>query len=224
MEEPRDFRKEILSFHSYGNEYHIRLDYTSYRNNGTLALQMMDRIGPDEEEPFAVATVNLPESSRLAVNEQFVDTNNVPGIAEWLTCTGVATPTGRTARSGFCEYPVFAFNLPAEVERQIISSREDAIAEAVIKMMDDSNLSPVECTERGDRYHIAEGTDIILYRGGTDRNLGDKPDVFLLASSSKHKDKDMWRLRNLPQDVRKAVAEDIRAAAFRSQSAHLKMR
>lgn len=219
----RDLRKEILSYRLYENTYKIRLDYTTYNCNGTLALQLMDQIGDGQEEPFGMATVNLPESGRLALNEQFVDTNNMPGIEEWLTCHGIAKPTGEVGRSGYCTYPVFAFNLPKEVEAEIINAREDIIAGAVIDMIDDSQLKPVECTSKGDRYHIAAGTDIVIYRGGTDKRLGEKPDVFLLASNTKHPNKDMWRLRNLPHDIRKSLADDIRSAVRNSQSSHIKI-
>lgn len=219
----RDFRKEILSFRLYDETYKIRLEYTSYSCNGTLALQMMNLVDDGQEEPFGIATVNLPDSGRLALNEQYVDTNNMPGIAEWLTCHGIATPTGAFGHSGYCTYPVFEFNLPKEVESELISAREDVISKAVIELVENSGLSPDERTRKGDRYHIAEGTDIVIYHGGTDKNLGKNPDVFLLASSSKHKDRDMWRLRNLPHDVRKALADDIRTAVRRGQSSHMKI-
>lgn len=41
----------------------------------------------------------------------FVDTNNFPDAEKFLKATGLGEPTGRTRQSGFCAYPLYAFNL-----------------------------------------------------------------------------------------------------------------
>lgn len=91
-----------LRFH----DTEVSLDFTTYRNNGTLAVQM--NTVPDDEL-FGVITINLCsplQSDKLA----FVDENNLPGIGKWLQKNGIATPLGYTQRSGFCTYELYSFN------------------------------------------------------------------------------------------------------------------
>lgn len=91
------------------NNTEVSLNFTTYRNNGTLAVEMNS---VTDEDSFGVITVNLNcplQSDRLA----FVDENNYPGIGAWLQNNGIATPLGYRQRSGFCTYELFAFhNLP----------------------------------------------------------------------------------------------------------------
>ena len=219
--------KGIFTLEMFGQSQDVRLDYTSYSCNGTLALQLMCKsevaeacfpmqdgrfVGNPYIETYGIATVNLPESERLAVNAQFVDGNNLPGIGRWLEENGIAKPLDIVARSGWCTYMAYEFEVPEQALSNIRNAREDIIAARLVERIGSSGLKPAERTARGDRYHIAEGTDIVLYRGGTDGTLGAKPDVFLLAGNGRHVDRDMWRLRNLPHDVRQALADDIMKA------------
>lgn len=92
-----------------GQETEVKLDVASYRNNGTLAVQLFSRMEdymgdcPSSEQlpfenPYAVITVNLPESERLAANVQFVDMNNLPDIGRWLVQNNIAKPTKHMAQ------------------------------------------------------------------------------------------------------------------------------
>lgn len=88
------------------NDTEVYLNSTSYRNNGTLAIEMITI--PDEESR-SVITVNLDcqlQSDKLA----FVDENNNPGIGAWLQENGIAKPLGYRQRSGFCLYELYSFN------------------------------------------------------------------------------------------------------------------
>ena len=89
----------------YG-EYNVTCVATRYCNNDSLAVSLIT----DEGEPFATATVNLPESGKHP-NRAFLDTNNCPGINLWLTENGFGFPTGIMGFSGYCMYPEFEFNL-----------------------------------------------------------------------------------------------------------------
>ena len=225
---------------SGGGRNEVKLEYASYNCNGTLALQLFSKIDKDEEEfysrgrdaahldlyqiPYGVVTVNLPESEMLKANVQFVDENNLPGIGRWLVEHEIAKPLDIAAQSGYCTYQAYEFKVPEKDLSKVIDAREDIIAQRLISKIESCGLTPSGRTPKGDAYHIAAGTDIVLYKGGTDKYLGKKPDVFLLASSSKHKDRDMWRLRNLPSDVRKALANDINKVLSTSHSSHIKMR
>ena len=88
------------------NDTEVKLSFESYRNNGTLAIEM---ITVPDEDLYAVITVNLGsflQTDRLA----FVDENNLPGIGAWLKRNKIATPLGYKQRSGFCQYELYSFN------------------------------------------------------------------------------------------------------------------
>ena len=122
----------------YGVKREVKLGYASYRNNGTLALQLyckpegedMEYYRGDpqfEKDPFVetygVATVNLPESAILPAGSQFIDENNLPGIGKWLKENGIAKPVGAAARSGYCTYQAYAFNVPEKKLAEITAER-----------------------------------------------------------------------------------------------------
>ena len=95
----------------YGTTYNVRPEVCCYIA-GNLAVQLID----DEEEPFAMLTVNLPESREMIGNAKdlaFVDTNNCPWAIQLLEETGWAKPVGKYAHSGFCVYPLYKFDLEA---------------------------------------------------------------------------------------------------------------
>ena len=132
--------KDIFEIEMFGQRNEVRLDWASYGCNGTLALQLMCK--PDEYEegyysqfgrmadtmyvvPYGVATVNLPDSEHLDLNEQFIDENNLPGIGEWLQRNNIARPTGRIGFSGYCMYPAYRFNAPKEALEKILSARQE---------------------------------------------------------------------------------------------------
>ena len=86
------------------NDTEVKLSFESYRNNGTLAVEM---ITVPDEDLYAVITVNLCcplQTDRLA----FVDENNLPGIGAWLKRNKIATPLGYKQRSGFCQYELYS--------------------------------------------------------------------------------------------------------------------
>ena len=231
--------KDIFTIEMFGERNEVKLEFASYNCNGTLALQLFCK--PDTQEagfyardgeysknpyqvPYGVATVNLPESEMLKADTQFVDENNLPGIGQWLEENGIAIPMDIVAHSGYCTYRAYQFNVPKQARERIISAREDVIAGKRISRIKASGLTPSERDPLGDRYHLASGTDILLYKGGPDRLLGDKPDVFLLAGGSGLDGKKMCRLRDLPPDRRESFARDMNAALSSSRSSNIKMR
>jgi len=132
--------KDIYTIEMYGASNDVRLEYASYNCNGTLALQMFSKADEDEigfyaqdgcdvsdpyQVPYGVATVNLPESEMLAVNEQFVDENNLPGIGRWLQRNNIAEPTGQMAFSGYCCYQAYRFNVPEASLDKVRSARQE---------------------------------------------------------------------------------------------------
>lgn len=92
------------------NNKEVKLNFTTYRNNGMLAVQLA---GVTDDEFYDIITVNLNcplQSDRLA----FVDENNLPGIGQWLQNNGIAYPIGYHQRSGFCSYPLYSFHIPSK--------------------------------------------------------------------------------------------------------------
>ena len=87
--------------------YNVRIERMVYAN-GNLALELIT----DEEEAFATLTVNLVESNMWADGKTaFVDTNNCPFAEDFIAENGLGYYMGYTARSGFCTYPLYRFDL-----------------------------------------------------------------------------------------------------------------
>ncbi len=100
-----------LTINLWGKEYKLSLEISSYRNNNTLAIKAYEY---DEEFecdfPCSNITVNLPHGF-ADDHTQYVDTNNWPGIDEFLIDAGIAEDTDIMGVSGFCIYPLMEFNL-----------------------------------------------------------------------------------------------------------------
>ncbi|MBR0420292.1 MAG: DUF4313 domain-containing protein [Erysipelotrichaceae bacterium] len=86
-------------------EYELAFYVSSYSSNGNMAIKL---ILPNEEDVWGDLTVNL---DLLIPGYAFVDTNNNPGIEKVIEKYGFAKPTGTTRTNGFCEYPLYEFNL-----------------------------------------------------------------------------------------------------------------
>lgn len=80
----------------------------SYSNNDNLAIQLFCK----EEgffEPYSTLTVNIHELKDKTL--AYVDVNNNPNILNWITENEIAIPIRETAISGYCEYPLYKFDL-----------------------------------------------------------------------------------------------------------------
>lgn len=90
----------------YGTVYPISLEINSYLD-GNLAIQMYSW-EDGYPEPWDLLTVNLG-----GIREKdcaFIDINhNGQEILAWIIRYGLAVPTGRFGRSGFCSYPEYRF-------------------------------------------------------------------------------------------------------------------
>ena len=88
---------------------------SQYLNNKTLAVLLRERDGC----PFATLTVNIEASDIVASDRRaFVDTNNCPWAEEFIKVNNLGIPTGYTAFSGYCEYPLYEFNLDLLYEEE----------------------------------------------------------------------------------------------------------
>ena len=76
-----------------------------YYDNNNLAVELITR----DREPFARLTVNL--GPKLRRDHAFVDTNNCPWAPQFLQEHNLAKPVGAVGHSGFCDYPLYKFDL-----------------------------------------------------------------------------------------------------------------
>ena len=99
---------EKYIFKCFKSEFKVTLKSTKYLCNKRFAAQMVD----ENNYPVAIITVNIDKP--LSVNKpnvNFVDTNNLPNIEEFLVENKIAKPTGNFVISGFCVYPEYEFDL-----------------------------------------------------------------------------------------------------------------
>lgn len=97
------------------NEYVVNLVFASYSDNRSLAVQAIDTV---DGSLVTTLTVNL-SNGKADRTKQYVDTNNCPWAPTFLAKNGIAKPTGEYAQSGFCTYPLYEFNVPAEAVEEI---------------------------------------------------------------------------------------------------------
>jgi hypothetical protein len=82
----------------------LRRQYT----DGSLAVQML-RQTDGCWDFWGDVTVNLGNARDQNSSFAYVDTNNMPAVADFLVENGLADYTGMTRSSGFCTYPLYAF-------------------------------------------------------------------------------------------------------------------
>lgn len=100
-----------MKYKSYGTEYELSFHKTTYRNNGSLAIQVMCKTEEEEwEEPFCMLTTNLAVSP-TSPNRAYIDINNVPqDLVQKLLDAKVFKFTGIDQMSGWCIYPEAEFD------------------------------------------------------------------------------------------------------------------
>lgn len=98
---------------SFG-KYDVAITLDSYVADGSLYVGLVDK---NTGEPFADVTVcfNEPLISMDCNGKDetfcYIDTNNLPGIEEFIKSNGLGKPTKITKASGFCTYPLYRMNL-----------------------------------------------------------------------------------------------------------------
>lgn len=109
---------------SYGKKYHIGLLKSTYANNDTLYIEMVETTPKGKiKDYFDTLTVNL-EFSFATKDKQYIDTNNLgEEILNWLKDNGIAKPTGEYGFSGYCTYPLFKFDKKVLAEMEELKDR-----------------------------------------------------------------------------------------------------
>lgn len=79
-----------------------------YKANDSLALQLWN----EEDGPIARLTVCLPDAKyQPKPNEAYVDVNNCPWAMNFIKENDLGEDTGLVGFSGFCTYPLVAFDM-----------------------------------------------------------------------------------------------------------------
>lgn len=91
----------------FGEEYVVSLEINTYLNNGCLYIGLVEQ--GEYPEPYGDLTVNL--SGKAPDYCGYVDLNNMPELEKFIAENDLGEFTGLTQRSGFCEYPLYLFNV-----------------------------------------------------------------------------------------------------------------
>lgn len=91
----------------YGGEYDVSLEINKYLNNGCMYIGLIEQ--GEYPEPYGDLTVNL--DGKVPDYCGYVDLNNMPELEKFIEDNNLGEFTGLTRRSGFCEYPLYMFNV-----------------------------------------------------------------------------------------------------------------
>ena len=100
---------KTYEYNLYNKTYKLKLKLDTYCNNNRIAVTADTADG----EPFTMITVNIddPMLNKLDLDTfNAVDTNNVPGVLEFIEKYELGVPVG-IVQSGYCSYPIVKFNL-----------------------------------------------------------------------------------------------------------------
>lgn len=92
----------------FGERIKVSLEINMYVNNGCLYIGLVEQ-GDEYPEPYGDMTVNLEGKAPSYCG--YIDTNSMPELEKFITENDIGEFTGLTKRSGFCEYPLYLFNV-----------------------------------------------------------------------------------------------------------------
>lgn len=100
--------EKTLKYNSpFSGEIQVSLEINTYLNNGCMYIGLVEQ--GEYPEPYGDLTVNL--AGKAPDYCGFVDLNNMPELEKFIAENDLGEFTGLTQRSGFCEYPLYLFNL-----------------------------------------------------------------------------------------------------------------
>lgn len=108
QQKTQESAKSLIYHSKYGGDSKIQLEIQQYANNGRLAISMTTN--EDEfPEPYGSLTVNIDAAAPDYC--AYLDINNLSNAEKFVTENGLGEFTGITARSGYCEFPLYMFNV-----------------------------------------------------------------------------------------------------------------
>lgn len=96
---------KTLSLKAWGKTHRLWCKLDTYQCNGSLAIQLYC-----DEGAFATLTVNLADGCARG-EYAYVDTNNCPWAPAFIAEHKLGVPTGILGFSGFCQYPLYRFDI-----------------------------------------------------------------------------------------------------------------
>lgn len=101
--------KNSLVYHSeYGGDTEVKLNIQQYMGNGRIYIGLISE-EDGYPEPYADVTVNIDDFAMDYCG--YLDTNNLSNVEKFITENDLGEFTGFIGRSGFCEYPLYMFNV-----------------------------------------------------------------------------------------------------------------
>lgn len=101
-------RKTMELKTQWGSTVEVQLEINNYMNNKGLYLELKGR-EDDCFEPYGDISVNL--GTKAPDYCAYVDINNMPELEKFIEENDLGEFTGLTQKSGFCEYPLYMFNV-----------------------------------------------------------------------------------------------------------------
>ncbi len=98
--------KELKFKSQWGTEHMVELEIQQYLNNGCMHI---DLIETESREPYSNLTVNL--GTKVPPYCAYIDTNNLPEAIRFIEEHNLGEFTTIVGFSGFCEYPLYMFNV-----------------------------------------------------------------------------------------------------------------
>jgi len=117
---------QYMHLEAWNTVYDTCIEVSTYMYGGSLYMNLLDRC-EDGVEPYADITVNLPEY-KSGPDCAFVDTNNFSQAEKLIAEYKLGEPTGRYARSGYCTYPEYKFNMD-EIRKYCINPQDIKVPE-----------------------------------------------------------------------------------------------
>lgn len=96
-----------LVYHSKWGKAIVEVSLSQYADNKNLFLELVATDG-EYPEPYGNITVNLGEVPDYC---GYIDTNNMPEMENFIMENDLGDYCGISKRSGFCEYPLYVFNV-----------------------------------------------------------------------------------------------------------------
>jgi len=108
--------RKVFTIHVFDEDVDIILVGRTYNTNGTLAVEALVVENGRVSERWCVCTTNLDPYTGFGVqSEKRAYLNLSDGNEEWLpqllADNGIAVPLEHSARSGFCTYPLYEWDL-----------------------------------------------------------------------------------------------------------------
>lgn len=124
--EVKETTKELVYHSDYTGDTEVTLNIQTYQNNGRIFIGLVSHEEGDTE-PFGDVTVNIGDFAPDYCG--YLDTNNLSNVEEFITENDLGEFTGFIGRSGYCQYPLYMFNV--DKLRELCPEQMDAYERSI---------------------------------------------------------------------------------------------